>query len=354
MAYKYRYTEKYKGKRIDLRANSQKELMAKVKNKKAQIDEGLIDGSASLTALAAEYLEAYKANTVSPRWYADMSAIVSNRIIKVLGDVPISTTSAFDVQRMLNTTAGMSKSYIKKVYDLTCQLWRYAYRVGYIRKDLTPLFELPNGKDPVIGRSLTDDERDALLKVLDGHRGEVFCKLMLYCGLRPSEVRALQWADIDLKNMVVSVTKSCKRDGSIGPCKTKTSVRQVPIPLHLKSLLKAKSGAKSAYVVNQRHDWYRKMWANVKREMDIEMGATMYRNAIIESKINEPLNLYYFRHTYCTDLEKSGVPINIASRLMGHSDISITSKIYTHGSTEAFEMARKLIDARNVAKSVAK
>lgn len=44
-------------------------------------------------------------------------------------------------------------------------------------------------------------------------------------------------------------------------------------------------------------------------------------------------------NTDCTDPEASGVPINIATRLMGHSNILLTSKIYTHSSETALENA---------------
>lgn len=35
------------------------------------------------------------------------------------------------------------------------------------------------------------------------------------------------------------------------------------------------------------------------------------------------------------------MPINVAKELMGHSDISVTAKIYTHMVDEVFEQNRK-------------
>lgn len=76
------------------------------------------------------------------------------------------------------------------------------------------------------------------------------------------------------------------------------------------------------------------------------MGATVFNHQLIEPlPLNKDFKLYYLRHTYCTDLELKGVPINIAKTLMGHSDISITAKIYTHATDETIELARTLIDA---------
>lgn len=87
------------------------------------------------------------------------------------------------------------------------------------------------------------------------------------------------------------------------------------------------------------------MWRSVQREMNIYMGCRVFRNKLIPPlPLADDFTLYNLRHTYCTDLEKAGVPINIASRLMGHSSINITAKIYTHASTQALEMARDLIE----------
>ena len=39
--------------------------------------------------------------------------------------------------------------------------------------------------------------------------------------------------------------------------------------------------------------------------------------------------------------QAAGVPLNVAKELMGHSDISVTAKIYTHMVDEVFEQNRK-------------
>lgn len=66
--------------------------------------------------------------------------------------------------------------------------------------------------------------------------------------------------------------------------------------------------------------------------MGIEMGDEIYRNEIIKSMVPDDFFLYNLRHTFCTDLQSAGVPINVARELMGHSSIEVTSKIYMHHS----------------------
>jgi site-specific recombinase XerD len=74
------------------------------------------------------------------------------------------------------------------------------------------------------------------------------------------------------------------------------------------------------------------------------MGATVYRNEIIVSKVADDLVPYCLRHTYGTDLQDAGVPINVAKYLMGHSDITVTANIYTHTTLDALTETSKKIN----------
>ena len=325
MQYKYRHKEKYKGVQIDCKAHTLKDLNEKVNRKKEQIDRGTIDGSMMMSAFGKKYLEAYKQHTVSASWYRDLG-YTWNTIVHGIGDRPMSHVRPIMLQKYLNEL-DLADGTIKKRYDLIRQVFYHAYINGVTDTDYTLGLVRPRGKPTVNGRSITDEERITLLEALDGHRGELFCKLMLYCGLRPSEVQALDWSDISLKQRTISVSKALKPDGSIGAPKTVSAYRVVPIPEHFMALLK--SSMSSGDIFSHNPKWRRRMWESIRKQTGVSY------------------NLYDLRHTYCTDLEKMGVPINIASRLMGHSSINITSKIYTHASVEAVEIARNLIDGGN-------
>ena len=79
--------------------------------------------------------------------------------------------------------------------------------------------------------------------------------------------------------------------------------------------------------------------------MHIEAGGQLFRNAVVDDRIAKDFTMYCLRHTYCTDLEKAGVPITVASRLMGHSKLELTAKIYTHHNAESIEKAREKINS---------
>ena len=70
-------------------------------------------------------------------------------------------------------------------------------------------------------------------------------------------------------------------------------------------------------------------WKSFCRAMDIERGAVVYRNQVIETTLSPDLTLYCLRHTFATDLQRAGVQLTVAKDLMGHADISMTAH-YTH------------------------
>ena len=79
--------------------------------------------------------------------------------------------------------------------------------------------------------------------------------------------------------------------------------------------------------------------------MNISMGCRMYRNALIPPfPLAEDFVPYDLRHTYCTDLQKAGVDIRVAQKLMGHSSIEVTANIYTHVDTDDIILAGQLLD----------
>ena len=205
-------------------------------------------------------------------------------------------------------------------------------------------------------RAITPEERTHILRLAETHRSGLYIKLMLYCGLRPGECIPLQWCDIDLDAGFLHVTKALKKGSEeVGPPKSESGSRKIPIPdVFLSELRAIYQGDPFAYLITQpttgkmhTRSSIRSYWNNFLRALDIQMGATVYRNQIIIHAVADDLVPYCLRHTYGTDLQDAGVPINVAKYLMGHSDISVTANIYTSTTDDAIESARKQINNRS-------
>ena len=347
-----RKTFTFDGKRYDLTAPTTEELAVKVAMKKHDLEEGNIisSGNTKVCVWANEWLTTYKENSVSESWYRTISNIANNIILPALGSTRVKDIKSVHLQKILNEKAGLSSSYQKKIRNIMNEMFDAAVRNRMILSNPADGLVLPHSATPTLRRSLTDRERDFLLYVAQTHRGGLFVKIMLYCGLRPGEVAALQWRNVDFDKKLIKVDSALKKNGTIGEPKSKAGYRSVPIPALLLSELASCKRKPFDFVCTQKNGnihtgtTIKLMWKNIKREMDILMGAKLFRNKIIVSMLADDLYLYNLRHTYCTDLQSAGVPINVAKELMGHSDISTTSKIYTHSSEIALINAAKMID----------
>ena len=61
------------------------------------------------------------------------------------------------------------------------------------------------------------------------------------------------------------------------------------------------------------------------------------------------------RHTYCSNMVKSGMNPKTLQYLMGHSDIAVTLNVYTHiGLDDATEELRKLEEMENARRELEK
>ena len=168
-------------------------------------------------------------------------------------------------------------------------------------------------------RSITDQERTAILKLAETHRAGLWVLTLLYTGMRPGETAALTWADIDFDANEIHVHAARESgSGKIKGTKTEAGLRDIPMRSELRQRLLAARGKPFSPVFPtqagnpQNENSLRRLWTGFKRDLDIAMGAEVYRNQIVRSVVAPDLTPYCLRHTFCTDLQRAGVPLNVA------------------------------------------
>lgn len=281
---------------------------------------------------------------VSAKTKSDYKGYVYTHIIPYFERYRLCDIHEDDCQRFINSYKGYSKPYVSKLRMTLRRILKRALKQKLIpdnpAEDVV-LPEVTQGKR----RPITDDERALIIETAKKHYAGTMFLTMLYCGLRPIEIRNLKWADIDFEKDVLTVTKSKTKAGE---------GRLLPIPPQLKTaLLEHKLKGQNnewVFVRYKNHELpmdtnaFYHAWHSFCHQMDIANGATVYRNQIIKSTLAPELEPYLLRHTFCTDCQAAGVPLNVAKELMGHSDISVTSKIYTHMVDEVFEQNRRRLE----------
>ena len=271
-----------------------------------------------------------------------MKGIINNAILPIIGSKPIKAVTPLDITRVLNSVSDKSESYVQKVHLILRQIFSTAEDNDYITKDPTKRAKLPHTEPKEDRRPVTPYERELTLKTAKKHLDTgLFFLIMLYCGCRPQEVAVLTLKDFDFDRQVLHITKALKSDGTIGKPKSKAGIRDIPLPSALADLIPRKQGYICTNLRGGRltQTSMRNLWHRFKRLMELEHGTKTFRNALVDPFLPDDLTPYCYRHTYCTDLQDAGVPLVVASRLMGHSDVKVTAKIYTHASTDSFQDA---------------
>lgn len=345
---------RYNGKKYSAYGATEQEAMLRVAEKVAAAKRGedQIGGAMTVNAWYKEWKATYKASKDMTDKSLGMYDEKYNKYIKPrIGAMKLKDVRDVHLQRILNEQAGMSESHVKKVRSVLQQLFKRARQSRLIVFDPAELLELPKYTKGS-RRSLTETERTAILKLAETHRGGLLILTLLYTGMRPAEAVALTWDDIDFEQNEIHVhaAKESGTHNKIKAPKTAAGVRVIPIHSKLFPLLKAAPRSRSGRVFTNEagnphnENSLRRLWENFKRELDISMGAELYRNEIVRSVIAPDLVLYCLRHTFCTDLQNAGVPLNVAKDLMGHSDIQTTANIYTHRDKNMLKKGMALLD----------
>lgn len=337
-----RKTARWNGKKYEATGKTELEAMTKLAEKLAAAKRGEAEVSGSMTVSSwyKQWIDLYK----KPKGLTEKSLKMYDEkfngyIRPAIGHMKLKDVKDVHLQRILNSQAGRSASHAKKIRMVLQEMFKRARQSRLIPYDPAELLELPTVKQGR-RRSITEEERAAILAVAARHRAGLWVLTLLCTGMRPGETAALTWSDVDFDHNEIHV-HAAKESGSRaikGP-KTASGVRDIPIHAALLPRLLAAKGKPFSLVFPtkagtvQNESSMRRMWNSFISDVEEELG----RHA-------EGLTPYCLRHTFCTDLQRAGVPINVAKELMGHADIQTTANIYTHRDSETLHSGIALLD----------
>ncbi|EMN3631304.1 TPA: DUF4102 domain-containing protein [Pseudomonas aeruginosa] len=147
--------------------------------------------------------------------------------------------------------------------------------------------------------------------------------LSLNTGMRRGEVFNLTWADIDLKNKLITVEGDTSKSGQ---------TRHIPMNKETVATIEGwrkQHPRNSGYVFPGKDG---KRLDNVKKSWD-----GLLKLARIES-----FRWHDLRHTFASKLVMAGVPLNTVRELLGHSDLAMTLR-YAHLAPDSKAAAVELL-----------
>ena len=217
-------------------------------------------------------------------------------------------------------TCKLSKSTLKKIKVVVVMLYNYAIQNDIVsnNKNYGEFIVLP--KEERIEKDIfTDDDIDIMFEKIEEIKWVDTILIMVYTGLRISEMLSLKRENVDLELGVIT-----------GGLKTEAGKNRI-IPVHPKILpIIRKWYDKNGKALICRHDGEH-MTANHYRQKK-------YYPAL--QKLNLPkLTPHSCRHYFCSKLSDLGVDHVSIQRLAGHEDYAFTANRYTHKDVEELRKA---------------
>lgn len=191
-------------------------------------------------------------------------------------------------------------------------------------------------------------------KVLDALRGKVQWRamyaLMVSSGMRPGEIVALRWDDVDLVRGVVHVRRTRTRDegGKITIGTTTKGRRDRAVAIG--------PGAVEALRAHREDQDKRRGEASVWRAgsavFDSAKGSMSYstwneyHKEMVERVGVTPITLHGVRHTMATIMMEKNVHPKVVSEMLGHATVGMTLDIYSHVDAELQRQAADRLDGQ--------
>jgi integrase len=261
---------------------------------------------------------------------------------------------------------GRSAAMVKKVTTSLSSLLSDAMERGHVAQNVVrSMTANRRGKRKVerrqrrklmIGRDIpTPQEVEALLQHESSEAWRAFFLVALRCGLRSSELRGLRWADVDFKKSELHVRQRADRYNKIGNPKSEDSQRVVRVPPKTLASLRQwkpncpKLEGRQHFVfpngnghVETHSNIIDRAWIPAWVRAGITVPVLDQLGKPLLDKDDKPVvgakytGLHAARHffaSWCINRKIDGgleLPLKIVSERMGHSNIAITSDLYSH------------------------
>jgi integrase len=336
---------------------TQSEVIAKMQKLHGDLARGLPvpDDQITVEQLVSRFLTDVLPDRITASTLIHYRIIAEKHIYPMIGSKRLSKLTPGDVQALLRhklehrlprrvrmkgetveipQPGGYSPRTVRLIRGLLCQSINQAERWGIVWRNVASLTDGPRQVQRE-GRTLSPEQARALIAAARGDRLEAAFVLMLALGLRSGETLGLRWADIDLKLGRLTVNQALKREYAklvLGPVKTPRSRRPVNLPPQVVPLLRVhrRAQARERLIAGEA-------WTDLglcfpssvgspidPRNFRVQFDAVCERAGLIGWHPHE------LRHSAASIMLAQGVPLEVVSRVLGHSSIRITADVYGH------------------------
>lgn len=323
-----------------------------------------------------ELVDRYLATKTGVKYNTQMNYNFVKNILKAhpFGDTKISRVKTSDAKLFLiklQQEDGRGYSSVKTIRGVLRPAFQMAVDDEVLNKN--PFgFQLAGVvvNDSVTREAITKEQMNKFLKFV--HDDNVYCKyyeviyILFHTGMRISEFCGLTISDIDLANNIVNIDHQLQRTSDmkyiLDTTKTDAGTRKLPITQDVADCFRA-------ILEDRKKPRYEKMikghtgflFLDKNGNPEVAMHWQHRLNHMVKRyndiyRVQMPnITPHVCRHTYCSNMAKSGMNPKTLQYLMGHSDISVTMNTYTHwGLEDAADELKKMEDVEKVRREMEK
>ncbi len=293
----------------------------------------------------SQWLQNWLANYIYPtskhRTYTRYKAIVEQHLVPKLGDYELDDLSAYALQCYvtellqngnLKTGKGLAPSSVNSIITVIQNSLKTAYNLGYVATYVGDKIKRPKeGEKELTCFSIAEQRKIEEYIAASKKDKFVGITLCLHTGIRIGELLALTWEDVDLKEGLLYISKTCydgvDADGRYcrieDSPKTHSSKRIIPLSRKTVALLREqKKKSRSKHIVS-----------NGERAISVRSYQKSFeillRNLNIQHK-----GFHALRHTFATRAIESGMDVKSLSEILGHRSATTTLNRYVHSLME--------------------
>lgn len=264
-------------------------------------------------------------------------------IYPALGDFKITEITAAQIDALFISMKSQGKGHatVIKVYNILFGIFKRAYKHDLIEKNPMDKVTRPEPRKDEVKKqepeSYTADEIITIWNSLEQEslKWRAYVRLLIDTGARRGEICGLQWKDVDFKENRITIA------GNL--CYTKAKGVYLDTPKNGKIRTVDVDPAVMALLQQHRREQIQKFLGPYVFTQDDypdpmhPQSPTRYLKKF-EKKYGIPdLHPHKLRHSFASIAITNGADIASVSEKLGHSDKSVTLRMYTHADQESIK-----------------
>lgn len=233
-------------------------------------------------------------------------------------------------------TGPLSPKTVRNVHGMLHRAFKDAVRWRRLAVNPADAADQPRKQTPEMKVWTAEQLRAFVDHSADDRLGAVW-RLFAFTGMRRGEVVGLRWTDVDLTAKRLTIRQTITMAGDrpeVGTPKTSAGARTISLDPDTVAVLKRWRKSQTEERLLMGAGWQGAEHDLIVTEPDgspihPQVLTRRFHAATKAAKVPQ-IRLHDVRHSYATAALNSGVPVKVLSQRLGHADIAVTLRVYSH------------------------